>query len=326
MIYIKNDSYDPYYNLAFEEYFFKNEVADDAVLLLWQNSPSVIIGRYQNTIEEINEEFIEANGIKVVRRLTGGGAVYHDGGNLNYSFIVPSEEAKIDFDMFTKPVVEALKGMGLEVALTGRNDIEVSGKKFSGNAQYAHKGKTLHHGTLLFDSDLEALDRALKMKKGKVESKGIKSVRSRVTNLKPFFSDEIDISSFKERLIEHFDRSYGLDEYVLTIEDRRNIELLAEQKYRTWKWTYGESPKCDVVRGGRFKGGYIEFHFKLDKGVIVDAYVHGDFFSCRDIRELVEKFKGIEYEKSAIKKALQNFNIKVYLGGITTEELIEIIC
>ena len=154
MIYIRNDSNDPFYNLAFEEYFFKSETIEDAVLLLWQNGPSVIIGRYQNTIEEINEDFIDENNINVVRRNTGGGAVYHDYGNLNYSFIVPSEEKKIDFETFTKPVIDALKEMGIEAALAGRNDLVVEGKKFSGNAQYTYNGRLLHHGTLLFDADL----------------------------------------------------------------------------------------------------------------------------------------------------------------------------
>lgn len=326
MIYIRNDSNDPFYNLAFEEYFFKSETIEDAVLLLWQNGPSVIIGRYQNTIEEINEDFIDENNINVVRRNTGGGAVYHDYGNLNYSFIVPSEEKKIDFETFTKPVIDALKEMGIEAALAGRNDLVVEGKKFSGNAQYTYNGRLLHHGTLLFDADLSTLDKALKMKKGKIESKSIKSVRSKVTNLKPYFNEDVDVNQFKEKLLEHFYKAENLKEYKVAAEDRKNIEALANEKYRTWKWTYGESPKCNVIRGSRFNSGYIEFRFQIEKGVIANAYIYGDFFSGKNAYELLDKFEGIEYKREAIKKALENVDLRAYLGDVSLEELIDTIC
>lgn len=326
MIYIRNNSNDPFYNLAFEEYFFKSETIDDAILLLWQNGPSVIIGRYQNTIEEINEDFIDKNNINVVRRNTGGGAVYHDYGNLNYSFIVPSEEKKIDFETFTKPVIDALKEMGIEASLAGRNDLVVEGKKFSGNAQYTYNGRLLHHGTLLFDADLSTLDKALKMKKGKIESKSIKSVRSKVTNLKPYFNEDVDVNQFKEKLLEHFYKAENLKEYKVTAEDRKNIETLADEKYRTWKWTYGESPKCNVIRGSRFNSGYIEFRLQIEKGLIVDAYIYGDFFSGKSAYELLDKFKGIEYKREAIEKALKNVDLRAYLGDVSLEELINTIC
>ena len=326
MIYIRNDSNDPFYNLAFEEYFFKSETIDDAVLLLWQNSPSVIIGRYQNTIEEINEDFIDKNNINVVRRNTGGGAVYHDYGNLNYSFIVPSEDKKIDFETFTKPVIDALREMGIEASLAGRNDLVVEGKKFSGNAQYTYNGRLLHHGTLLFDADLSTLDKALKMKKGKIESKSIKSVRSKVTNLKPYFNEDVDVNQFKEKLLEHFYKSENLKEYKVTAEDRKNIEALADEKYRTWKWTYGESPKCNIIRGSRFNSGYIEFRFQIEKGLIVNAYIYGDFFSGKNAYELLDKFKGIEYKRETIERALKNVDLRAYLGDVSLEELVNTIC
>lgn len=326
MIYIRNNSNDPFYNLAFEEYFFKSETIDDAVLLLWQNSPSVIIGRYQNTIEEINEDFIDENNINVVRRNTGGGAVYHDYGNLNYSFIVPSEDKKIDFETFTKPVIDALREMGIEASLAGRNDLVVEGKKFSGNAQYTYNGRLLHHGTLLFDADLSTLDKALKMKKGKIESKSIKSVRSKVTNLKPYFNEDVDVNQFKEKLLEHFYKSENLKEYKVTAEDRKNIEALADEKYRTWKWTYGESPKCNIIRGSRFNSGYIEFRFQIEKGLIVNAYIYGDFFSGKNAYELLDKFKGIEYKRETIERALKNVDLRAYLGDVSLEELVNTIC
>lgn len=190
MIYIENTSHDPTWNLAFEEYAFTKLDYDEPILLLWQNGPSVIIGRYQNTLEEINYDFIRENGISVVRRNTGGGAVYHDLGNLNYSFIIPDVESKVDFRTFTIPVVKALQSYGIPAEQTGRNDILADGKKFSGNAQQFSRGRLLHHGTLMFDVHMENVAKALQVKEGKFRSKATKSVRSRVTNLKPLFAEQ----------------------------------------------------------------------------------------------------------------------------------------
>ena len=171
MIYIRNDSNDPHFNLAFEEYVFSNICSDDTILLLWQNEPSVIVGKHQNTIEEINIDYIN-----VVRRITGGGAVYHDLGNLNYSFLIPDVKADIDFMTFTRPLTDALKSLGINAVQTGRNDVTVDGMKISGNAQFYKDGILLHHGTILFDSDLENVKDTLKVKAGKIESKGIKNI------------------------------------------------------------------------------------------------------------------------------------------------------
>ena len=210
MIYIENNSSDPAYNLAFEEYVFTKTDYDEPILLLWQNGPSVIVGKFQNTLEEINYDYIRQKGIKVVRRNTGGGAVYHDLGNLNYSFIIPNAESKVDFKTFTTPIVKALRSYGIDAEQTGRNDILAGGKKFSGNAQQISGGRLLHHGTLMFDVHMEAVADALKVKPGKFKSKATKSVRSRVTNLKPLFLEgrdgcDMTVQEFKELLLEWFE-------------------------------------------------------------------------------------------------------------------------
>ena len=200
MFYIKNSCNNPYYNLAFEEYVFYNIAPEEEILVLWQNEPSVIVGKYQNTIEEINSDYIEKNSINVVRRNTGGGSVYHDLGNINYSLIVPVDNLLFDFKTFTDPLVKTLKSLGISAEQSGRNDVTIGGQKFSGNAQFHANGRLLHHGTILFNSDLSNVSEALKVKPLKIESKSIKSVRSRVTNILPHLKTPISIEEFKNIL------------------------------------------------------------------------------------------------------------------------------
>lgn len=271
MIYIENNSNDPAYNLAFEEYIFTKTDYDEPILLLWQNGPSVIVGKFQNTLEEINYDYIRQKGIKVVRRNTGGGAVYHDLGNLNYSFIIPNAESKVDFKTFTTPIVKALRSYGIDAEQTGRNDILAGGKKFSGNAQQISGGRLLHHGTLMFDVHMEAVADALKVKPGKFKSKATKSVRSRVTNLKPLFLEgrdgcDMTVQEFKELLLEWFEWEYGLRHVGLTEAQKSEIDSLREEKFASDAWNFGRSPKADIVRGDFFACGQVEFHFAIEKG------------------------------------------------------------
>ena len=241
MIYIENNSHDPTYNLAFEEYVFAKTKYDEPILLLWQNGPSVIVGKFQNTLEEINYDYIREKGIKVVRRNTGGGAVYHDLGNLNYSFIIPNVEMKVDFKTFTTPIVKALRSYGIDAEQTGRNDILAGGRKFSGNAQQFSGHKLLHHGTLMFDVHMEDVADALNVKAGKFKSKATKSVRSRVTNLKPLFFEQnggkdMTVLEFKKLLLDWFGREYDLKTVELTEEQKKEIELLQKEKFATDRW------------------------------------------------------------------------------------------
>ena len=343
MIYIENLSNDPCYNLAFEEYVFTKIVKnsgdgeDDGVpvLLLWQNEPSVIIGRYQNTIEEINYDYIKEKGVHVVRRNTGGGAVYHDLGNLNYSLIIPNVEIKVDFKTFTRPLIKALQSQGIPAEQTGRNDIVVEGKKFSGNAQQFFKNRLLHHGTIMFDVDTEAVAKALNVKPGKLESKATKSVRSRVTNLKPYFdaqygantdSESIcDAMGFKSLLLEWFSKEYNLKEVGLTQQQLAEIEKIKKTKYDTDEWNFGKSPEADVVRGAFFRCGYVEFHFRIQKHKIESVKLVGDFFASREIKELESMMEGCGYNAEEMLKVLRNADLKSYLGDVTAEELIAVI-
>lgn len=185
MIYVKSNSTKPQFNLALEEYVFEHLDEYGEIFMLWQNEPSIIVGKHQNTIEEINTKYVKENNINVVRRLSGGGAVYHDLGNLNYTIISKDEGSKgFDFKTFSQPVIDVLADLGIRAEFTGRNDIVIGDQKFCGNAQYMKKGKVLHHGAILFDTELDVLGKSLKVSKDKIASKGVKSVRSRVTNIK----------------------------------------------------------------------------------------------------------------------------------------------
>ena len=330
MIYTDSSSNDPAYNLAFEEYMFKNTDYGEPVLLLWQNEPSVIVGKYQNTLEEINYDYVKEKGIRVIRRNTGGGAVYHDLGNLNYSFIIPDVELKVDFKTFTVPIVKALRSYGIAAEQTGRNDILAEGKKFSGNAQQFSGGKLLHHGTLMFDVRMEDVTSALKVKPGKFKSKAIKSVRSRVTNLRPIFEEKqgagsMDTAEFKKLLLEWFEKEYGLREISLSEAQLGDIRRLKEDKYDTYDWNFGQSPKADIVRGDFFRCGQVEFHFSISNHTISAVKITGDFFASRDVEELEARLTGLPYEREPLLQAMREADLEGYLGDVTAEELADVI-
>lgn len=323
MIFIENTSVNPYFNLACEEYCLKNLDINETIVMLWRDDNAIIVGRHQNTVEEINHEFVAANNIKVVRRITGGGAVYHDLGNLNFTFIV--NEGKIDSsDMkkYSLPVVNALKEMGIDAELSGRNDITIEGKKISGTAQAVHRNKLLYHGTLLFNSDMSVLSSALNVTLDKIESKGIKSVRSRVTNIKDYLKRDIDILEFKKLLLENFFAEEGFKEYHLSDEDILKIRELEKDKYSTWEWNYGESPKCSLKSSKRFPGGKIEVYLNIENGMITGCKFYGDFLSVTSVDKVEEVLTGIRYEQRDIEEALMNLDLVPYFGSITKDELI----
>lgn len=318
---------DPQINLAIEEYALKNLDINETYLLFYINGPSIIIGKNQNTIEEINTEYVEANGIKVVRRLSGGGAVYHDLGNLNFSFITKDDgESFHNFKKFTEPVVEALHKLGVQAELSGRNDIVVDGRKISGNAQFSTRGRMFSHGTLMLDSEIDHVVSALKVKKDKIESKGIKSIRSRVANISEFLTEKISIEDFRALLLENiFGGKENIQEYVLTDEDWKNIHELSKERYQNWDWNYGKSPKFNLQHSHRFPVGGIDVRLEVNKGIIENCKIFGDFFGVGDVADIEQKLIGLRYEKAEIERVMEDVDIKHYFGNITKEDFTTLI-
>lgn len=326
MRFIDNENItDPTVNLAIEEYALKNLSIDDTYLLFYVNEPSIIIGKNQNTIEEINKQYVDEKGIHVVRRLSGGGAVYHDLGNLNFSFITKDDGNSFsNFQKFTKPVIDALQKLGVNAKLSGRNDIHVGEKKISGNAQYSTRGRMFSHGTLMLDSEIEHVVDALKVRDEKIRSKGIKSIRSRVANINEFLEDKLSMAEFKQLLLSYIFHEQDVETYKLTDEDWKGIANISEKRYKNWDWNYGKSPKFDLQRSKKFDAGIIDIRLNVKSGKIVECKIFGDFFGVGDVSDIEEALTGIQYEKNAIHEALNEIDMTYYFGRISKEGFIEL--
>ncbi len=330
MIYIDNEGItDAQTNLAIEEYCIRNLPAGWDYLLFYINAPAIIIGRNQNTLEEIDQEYCEENDIQVVRRISGGGAVYHDLGNLNFSFMTDYDVKKLNnFAQFTAPIVEVLRNMGVNAESEGRNDIVVEGKKISGNAQFASVKRMFSHGTLLLDSDLSMVSKALTVKMTKIKSKGHKSARARVANISEFMDKKMTTEEFKALILHGINvDDPNFKTYKLTKEDWEAIYRLKEEKYGSWKWNYGKSPKFDIQRERRFpKAGIIDLRIKVKKGgTIENVKIYGDFFGKDPVQDIEKALEGVRYEKNDITKALNQFDLYTYFGNVEKEEFINLV-
>lgn len=328
MKYITNLSNNPHYNLAFEEYCFKYLPREEDYVILWINGPAIIVGKNQNTVAEINQNYVAKNDIKIVRRVTGGGAVYHDLGNLNFSLISNQEgDEKIDFKQINVPILKSLEKLGVKAEFTGRNDLTVDGKKMSGIAQSVYKKRILNHGTILFDTDLTVLSDALNVKPDKIASKGVKSVKSRVTNIKPYLEEGVDILTFKDILLKNIFEYHNesLEELILTDEQKSEIDQLYEDRYAKWEWNYGESPDFTYKNYKRYPFGSLEIGIQVKNGIIQNSKIYGDFFGTKDVAELEEKLNGQRYERKSLEEQLKEEPFEKYFGAISTEEFVDLL-
>ena len=316
-------------NLALEEYVFRSKPAGEDVLLFYVNDRAIIIGRNQNTIEEIDADVVAERGVTVVRRVSGGGAVYHDTGNLNFSFMTPDVKARFNrYDHFTRPVIEVLHALGVPAELGGRNDILAGGRKISGNAQFAAPARMFSHGTLLLDSDLDAVTAALRPKPGKVESKGVKSIRSRVANISEFLQAPLDVVELRERIIERIfgtrDRE-AIPQIELTNADWDAVHALVATKYGTWNWNYGENPPSNVQRARRFPAGELDVRLDVKDGHIAAARIFGDFMGREDVAQLEARLVGVPYDRAAVERALAAVEPSDYFGDVAREDVLALL-
>ncbi|GEL66036.1 lipoate--protein ligase [Marinilactibacillus psychrotolerans] len=337
MYYVKNERngqeiHDARVNLAVEYYLLNEVELDEPILLFYINDNSIIVGKNQNTFEEVNTDYVNEHDVTVVRRFSGGGAVYHDLGVLCFCFLTKDDGNSFrDFKKFTSPVIDGLHKMGVEGAeLRGRNDLVIDDKKFSGNAMYSKNGRLTAHGTLMFDSEIEAVVGALRPKKHKLESKGIKSIRSRVTNIKPYLSDEyqyMNAKDFKEKLLLNIfdvDNISEVKEYKLTEEDWQKIDKFAEKYTANWDWNYGKSPKFDLERSERLSVGTVEVKMNVNRGIIEDLKIYGDFFGLGEISDVESKLIGKTYEEKSIRDTFEEIDINKYFGKVSVDELVQL--
>lgn len=326
MIYMYNSSTNPYFNLASEEYILR-EFEDDC-FMLWRNKPSIIIGKNQNTLSEINMEYVKINSIPVVRRLSGGGAVFHDLGNLNFTFTSNNRDKDFnDFRRFTQPIIDVLKKISIDADFSGRNDITIDGKKISGNAQYSIKHRMLHHGTLLFSSAIADISAALNVKESKFEGKRVKSVSSRITNISSYLNCPLDIMEFKDLIMDHVKNTdkNGII-YDFTDKDKANIQKLTDEKYSTWEWNFGGSPKYTYENEKKLQCGMVEAFLDVKKGIISSVKIYGDFFGMEDISSLEAVLSGVRHNESDVREALSSIDIERYISGITIDDLLSVMC
>jgi lipoate-protein ligase A len=318
MNYLRLKTNDPYYNLAVEEYLLK--YSENDYFMLWQNSPSVIIGKNQNAYTEVELDYTQSNGINVVRRITGGGAVYHDEGNLNFSFITSSDKADaLDFEYFTRPIISALAEMGLECSLSGRNDLECEGRKFSGNAQHAANGRILHHGTILFDTDVSEMASVLKIDREKLAYRGVHSHRSRVVKLCEMLGEGLTARG----LIAHTERFVleTMQAEVTPAPSHPQIDALRARN-ESDEWILSEKrylTNYTVEKRQKYSFGIVKAAMTVDKGRIGQILISGDFFGTSPIEELEQMLVGQNPNE------LGEFDPSPYIAGMTFEEFSELL-
>ena len=325
MKFLRNSETDPYYNMAFDEYCLESLAIDEPVFYLWQNRPAVIVGLNQEVNTEVNLDYLRQNNIVLARRVSGGGAVYHDWGNLNYTIVGRSEDLERDYPEYTGLMMQALRKLGVQAELSGRNDILVEGKKVSGFAKRVSKNRLMVHGTLMYDVNLDVLTQSLNPPATKLQTKGIASVRSRVTNLREHLPEIKDIQDFKNRLEKALSNDYADEEYKLLVSEIEDIRTLANEKFGRWDWIYGRSPRATLTHSARLSCGNIEIHLTLNENRIASCRFGGDFIGNLPTSDIEMRLIGVSYDVLSIEKCLSEIEVSDYFDGVKEADLIHLI-
>lgn len=321
MRFLRNNSTDPHYNMAFDEYCLERFPSDDTVFYLWRNAPSVIIGRNQNVYAEVNLPFLEANGIKLARRVTGGGAVYHDLQNLNYTIVGRSADLDRDYPGYLHMMLDALRSLGVPAEMTGRNDITVDGRKVSGYAKRVYKDRLMVHGTLMYDVDIERLTEALAVPGSKLDAAGIASVRSRVGNLRECLPQFSGITELQEALERILSRDHSDPQVFLTTGQEDEVAGICRTKFSTWEWNYGLSPKAHFRKALKLPCGTVEARCDIVRGRIAGAAFGGDFIGSLPAEELAAALEGRRFGRADVLEALRALDVRSHFDGTSPEQL-----
>jgi lipoate-protein ligase A len=314
-----------FYNFAVEEYFVENY--NEPVFILWKNNPNVMVGRNQNTYAEVNEEFCKKNNIDIVRRLSGGGAVYSSPENFQYTLILDkNDHQQVSFKSLARPLIAFLDTLDIHAEFTGRNDILIEGKKVSGNAQYHNKNILLHHGTILFDVDIDQLTKSLTPDLTKLTAKGIKSIKSRITTIKERLAEEMTVDEFIEKFMD-YQLNSSKDNYTksLSSEEKEEILKIKEKRWDQWAWNYGKNPKFSNMKKKKFDSGLVEINYEVESGAISKMKIYGDFFGDLPVDSLAKEIVGVEFNKNDIRKRVESLNINDYINGINSKEFINLL-
>jgi len=322
MLCISSPSNDPYFNLASEEYLLKCFQED--VFLLYRNTPSIIVGKHQNTLAEINHPFVQEKGILVARRISGGGTVFHDMGNLNFAFMSSGKEGElVDYGKYTKFIIDAMATMDLNVWMGKRNELLLGKKKISGTASHVFKRRVLHHGTLLFSSKMRNLSKALKVQSDRFSDRAVKSVPSQVTNIQDHLVEKMNLDDFQNRILAYiFKNTDNARDYHFNEQDLKDIEHLRDSKFSTWEWNFGYSPKYQFSKNLVFKSGTLALHMNVEKGIIREVNFEGEFMTTKDIHKLEDVLVGTIHDPETLRNRLSGINVADYITGLENEVLL----